>query len=129
MTDKAKILIVDDDSDIREIASRVLNGEGYDVITASSGHEGIEKARLENPKLILMDISMPDLDGYEATKLLKQDPMLSAIPVIFLTGRSASEDDGKAFASGGASYICKPFTGQQLKDMVSLAVMALSPRT
>ena len=129
MTDKTKILVVDDDRDIREIASRVLSGEGYDVITATSGTDGIVKARMENPKLILMDISMPDLDGYEATRLLKQDPQLSAIPVIFLTGRSASEDSGKAFASGAASYICKPFTGQQLKDMVNLAVMSLSPRT
>ncbi|MDF1545438.1 MAG: response regulator [bacterium] len=129
MSDKAKVLIIDDDADVREIASRVLGGEGYQVITATSGPEGIEKARQEVPKLILMDISMPDMDGYEATKLLKQDPSLSLIPVIFLTGRSASEDDGQAFASGGVSYICKPFTGQQLKDMVNLAIMSLSPRT
>jgi len=120
-----KVLVVDDDQMITDLIQTVLGREGYDVLVANSGQDGIKTAREKAPSLILMDITMPDIDGYEATKQLKADPRLQGIPVIFLTGRSASEDGGRAFATGGLTYMRKPFTNQQLKDLVALAMQSI----
>ena len=127
MTEKAKVLVVDDDDDVREVVRRVLDRDGYQVLEARTGAEGVKLAVAETPKLILMDISMPDMDGYEATRQINGDPSLASIPVIFITGRSAAEDNGQSFASGAVSYICKPFTAQQLKDVVMLVMLSLAP--
>ncbi|MBK7143274.1 MAG: response regulator [bacterium] len=117
-----KILVVDDDPAISGLISAILGKDGYSVIVANCGSDGVRKAGEEHPKLVLMDITMPDMDGYEATRLIKSAPDMKDIPVIFLTGRSASEDGGRAFTSGGLTFMRKPFTAQQLRDLVSLAV-------
>lgn len=119
---KAKILVVDDDPAISGLIVAILGKEGYDVTVANNGAVGVDLAAKEHPKLILMDITMPDMDGYEATRQIKATPALKDTPVIFLTGRSASEDGGRAFGSGGLTFMRKPFTAQQLKDLVALAV-------
>lgn len=124
-TGKAHILVVDDEPAVSGLIETVLSKDGYQVSVASSGFEGISLAAKLHPSLILMDISMPDIDGYEATKQIKGDPFLKDIPVIFLTGRSASEDGGRAFATGGLTYMRKPFTNQQLRDLVNLAIQSL----
>ncbi len=120
-----KVLVIDDDLTITDLIKTVLGRDGYQVYVANSGHQGIALARQVGPNLILMDIMMPDLDGYEATKQLKADPRLHAVPVIFLTGRSPSEDGGRAFATGGLAYMRKPFTNVQLKDLVGLAMQSI----
>jgi CheY-like chemotaxis protein len=120
-----KVLVIDDDLTITDLIKTVLARDGYQVYIANSGQQGIALARQVGPNLILMDIMMPDLDGYEATKQLKADPRLQGIPVIFLTGKSASEDGGRAFATGGLTYMRKPFTNQQLKDLVGLAMQSI----
>jgi CheY-like chemotaxis protein len=120
-----KILVVDDDPAISGLIATILGKDGYQVAVAHSGVEGVQKAEELHPHLILMDISMPDMDGYEATTQIKNKPDLKATPVIFLTGRSASEDGGRAFGSGGLTFMRKPFTAQQLRDLVSLAVQSL----
>jgi two-component system alkaline phosphatase synthesis response regulator PhoP len=80
-----KILVIDDDPDLVEATSMILKSRHYDVIAAYGGVEGLEKARTENPDLIVLDVMMPDKDGYTVCKELKADPTLNAIPVLLLT--------------------------------------------
>jgi len=80
-----KILVIDDDPDLVEATSMILKSRQYDVIAAYGGVEGLEKAKSENPDLIVLDVMMPDKDGYTLCKELKADPVLSAIPVLLLT--------------------------------------------
>ena len=119
------VLVVDDDSAISDLINMVLSRDGYRIFIAGNGQEGIKMAREVQPNLVLMDITMPDMDGYEATRQMKSDPKLQNIPVIFLTGKSASEDGGRAFATGGLTYMRKPFTNQQLRDLVTLAMQSI----
>ena len=122
----AKILVVDDDPAISGLISTILGKDGHEVTIARSGAEAIQVASDLHPHLILMDISMPDMDGYEATAQIKGKPDLKNTPVIFLTGRSAAEDGGRAFNAGGLTFMRKPFTAQQLRDLVSLGVCPLN---
>lgn len=121
----ANILVIDDDEAITGLIKTILSKDGYSVHTAGTGTEGFNLARSVRPDIILMDITMPDMDGYEATQKIKADASLQNIPVIFLTGKSASEDGGRAFATGGLTYMRKPFTAQQLRDLITLTVQAL----
>jgi CheY-like chemotaxis protein len=123
---KRSILVIDDDETITRLINTVLSKEGYTLHIANDGISGVEKAEELKPDVIFMDITMPGMDGYEATEKIKQNPMLREIPVIFLTGKSASEDAGKAFAKGGATYMRKPFTTQQLKDLVNLLMESVN---
>lgn len=117
-----KILIVDDDSEVAGLIKTVLTKEGYQVFVANDGSSGVKTAGEVQPNLIFMDITMPEMDGYEATSEIKADERLKSIPVIYLSGRSADEDGGKAFATGGATYLMKPFMPQQIRDIVRLAL-------
>jgi CheY-like chemotaxis protein len=119
------ILVIDDEEAVTGVIQAVLSREGYRVHLAHDGAEGVKLASQVQPDLIIMDITMPGMDGYEATERLKQDPKLADVPIIFLTGKSASEDGGRAFAKGGVSYVRKPFTSQQLRDLVALAMQSL----
>ena len=124
-TKTAVILVIDDDETITGLITTVLSAAGHQVYAASNGNDGLQLAEVNQPDLILMDIGLPGMDGYEVTEKLKQNPRLHSVPVIFLTGRSASEDAGRAFGVGGATYIQKPFTNQQLRDLVALALQSL----
>jgi CheY-like chemotaxis protein len=124
-TNAGTVLVIDDDEAITGLIKAVLTRDRFQVCVANSGTQGIQMARDVKPNLILMDITMPDMDGYEATRQLKADPVLQSIPVIFLTGKSASEDGGRAFATGGLTYMRKPFSNQQLRDLVMLAMQSL----
>ena len=124
--DKRQILVIDDDSTITGLINTILNKEGYNVCIANDGINGVQMAEEIKPDLILMDITMPGLDGYEATEKIKHNPILRDIPVIFLTGKSASEDAGKAFAKGGITFMRKPFSAQQLKDLIHLAMESVT---
>ncbi|KAA3636713.1 MAG: response regulator [Calditrichaeota bacterium] len=121
-----KILVIDDDTTIVDLIKSILTKEGYPVFTANNGKDGLVKAGEIQPDLILMDITMPDMDGYQATEEIKKNPKLTDVPVVFLTGKSASEDGGKAFATGGAGYVRKPFNNQQLRDLVNLIMSSLA---
>ncbi len=118
-----KILIVDDEPNIIKVVESRLKANGYDVITASDGAQGIEKARAEKPDLILLDISMPRMNGQEALQKLKQDAATSAIPVIMLTGRTDTEEVVKSVAHGhAADYILKPLIATDFLKKVSFAL-------
>ena len=122
----ATILVVDDEEVIVDLLLNILQREGYQVHCVRSGRQAVEIAMKVSPDLIIMDILMPDLDGYGATELIKQNSSLKDVPVIFLTGRSAEEDGGKAFATGATTFIRKPFKNQQIKDLVNLTFMSLA---
>lgn len=103
-----KILVVDDDEMNRDMLSRRLLRKGYEVVLAVNGAEAIEKATLERPELILMDLSMPVLDGYEATRRLKGAAVTTAIPIIGLSAHAMVGDREKALAAGCDDYDTKP---------------------
>lgn len=102
------VLLVEDNEDNRIIYSTVLRHVGYDVIEAQDGAQAIALARSARPDLILMDISIPGIDGWEATRILRQDPDTSAIPIIALTAHALPDDREKAVQMGFTSYLAKP---------------------
>ena len=112
-----KILVVEDTEDNRQILRDLLSAAGYDMIEAHDGAEGVAKASEHRPDLILMDIQMPVMDGYEATRRIKADPALQAIPVIAVTSYALSGDEQKARAAGCDGYIAKPFSPRQILAM------------
>jgi len=109
-----KILIVDDELFLREIVSSQLKTEGYDVIQATDGIEGLEKAKQENPDLIILDIVLPKMKGYEICGVLKSDPMYNKIPVILFSARAQNEDMKLGGKVGADAYITKLFGSKKL---------------
>ena len=104
----AKVLLVEDQEDNRDMLSRRLVKRGYQVEIAVDGAEGVEKTRSEAPDLILMDMSLPVIDGWEATRILKADDGTRSIPVVALTAHAMSTDREKAFEAGCDAYETKP---------------------
>ncbi|HZT47711.1 MAG TPA: response regulator [Hyphomicrobiaceae bacterium] len=109
-----RILIVEDQEDNRAILRDLLSQAGYDLIEAADGGKGVELARSERPDLILMDIQLPVLDGYEATRQIKGTAELKSIPIIAVTSYALSGDEAKARAAGCDGYVTKPFSPRQL---------------
>jgi two-component system cell cycle response regulator DivK len=110
----AKILVVEDQEDNRRILRDLLGSVGFTVVEAVNGQEGVAMAERERPNLILMDIQLPGVDGYEATRRIKANPALAPIPIIAVTSYALSGDDAKALAAGCNGYITKPFSPRQL---------------
>ncbi len=104
----ARILLVEDQEMNRDMLARRLKKRGYEVSIAVDGAEGVDKARAESPDLILMDMSLPVMDGWEATRTLKADEATQAIPVIALTAHAMSTDREKALEAGCDAYETKP---------------------
>ena len=102
------LLLVEDNEDNRIIYATVLRHLGYQVIEAQDGVQAIALARSEHPALILMDISIPELDGWEATRILREDPSTRSIPIIALTAHALSDDRERAAEVGFNSYLAKP---------------------
>ena len=109
-----KILVVEDQEDNRRILRDLLTAGDYEVIEAVDGLEGIAKAESHRPDLILMDIQLPGVDGYEATRRIKSNPELQDIPIIVVTSYALSGDDVKAFGAGCDAYVTKPFSPREL---------------
>ena len=108
------ILVVEDQEDNRRIMRDLLSSVGYEVIEAVTGEEGVAAADTHRPDLILMDIQLPGLDGYEATRQIKANPELEHIPIIVVTSYALSGDDVKAFEAGCNAYVSKPFSPREL---------------
>ena len=106
---KRKILIIDDDVSLCELLSDFLTDQGYRVITSYRGLAGLKKAKDEQPHLIVLDIDMPDMTGFEVCKKLREVPYLHHTPVIMLTARSEESSEVKGFEAGVDDYITKPF--------------------
>ena len=105
-----KILIAEDEPDIQEMMLFMLRREGFEVVLAQDGEEAYILARIERPNLILMDVRMPHVDGYAATRRIKADPDLQHIPVLFVSVRTTPSEKQIALASGGSGYVHKPFS-------------------
>jgi two-component system alkaline phosphatase synthesis response regulator PhoP len=115
-----KILVVDDEAHIIKLVESRLKSNGHTVITACNGLEGFEKAKAENPDIILLDITMPRMSGKDALMKLKADKQTSSIPVIMLTGRSGAEDIVDCLTKGGAAdYIVKPFMATDFLNKIN----------
>jgi len=113
-----KILVVDDNQDGRELVVKILKNRGYQMIEAVDGEEALEKAIAENPDLILMDISIPKIDGYEVTKRLKSQIKFKDTPIIALTANAMKGDREKAMEAGCEGYISKPIDIHGLPDQI-----------
>ncbi|HZF33899.1 MAG TPA: response regulator [Candidatus Angelobacter sp.] len=108
------ILVVEDQEDNRRIMRDLLTSAGFELLEATTGEEGIHLAETRRPDLILMDIQMPVLDGYEATRRIKAATELQHIPIIVVTSYALSGDDAKARAAGADGYVAKPFSPREL---------------
>ena len=104
-----RILVVEDNPRILLVIQRRLESAGYSVITAQEGPRGLEMAKSERPDLILLDLTLPKLDGFEVCRLLKRDPAYSQIPIIMLTARTEANDVGSGLRCGADHYMTKPF--------------------
>ncbi|MDR7035795.1 MULTISPECIES: response regulator [Methylobacterium] len=113
-----RILIVEDTEDNRRILRDLLTVAGYDLLEATDGGSGVALALKERPDLVLMDIQLPVLDGYEATRRLKADPATRHIPVVAVTSYALSGDEGKALDAGCDGYVAKPFSPRKILALV-----------
>ena len=109
-----RILVVEDQEDNRRIVHDLLTSVGYEIVEAVTGEEGVRMAETQAPDLILMDIQLPGIDGYEATRRIKANAALRQIPVIAVTSYALSGDDVKAFEAGCDAYVSKPFSPRAL---------------
>ena len=109
-----RILVIEDQEDNRKIVRDLLTASGYELVEATTGEEGLDRAESERPDLILMDIQLPGIDGYEVTRRIKANPGLRHIPIIVVTSYALSGDDKKAFAAGCDGYVTKPFSPRLL---------------
>ncbi len=115
---KKKILVVDDQKHIVRLVQITLEKAGYDVVTAYDGVEALEKVEQENPDMIVLDVMMPRMDGFEVLQRLQADPRYQHIPVIMLTAKAQDADIWKGWASGVSSYLVKPFNPRELLTFV-----------
>jgi len=115
-----KILLVEDNEMNRDMLSRRLQRKGYEVLIAIDGEQGVAVAQAEQPDLILMDMSLPVLDGWEATRKIRADPAISAVPVIALTAHAMAGDQEKCIAAGCDDYDTKPVDLARLLGKIEL---------
>ncbi len=108
------ILVVDDSPTERYFLSDLLRKNGFDVVAAETGEDGVAKAKLEKPDLILMDVVMPGLNGFQATRMLSRDPATQSIPVIMCTTKSQETDRVWGLRQGAIDYLVKPIVAEQL---------------
>ena len=114
----AKILIAEDERDIRDLVAFTLRFAGYEVFAAANGEEAVDMAPKVNPDLILMDVRMPRMTGYEACRLIKLNPDLKDIPVVFLSAKGQEAEIQQGLEAGAEEYLLKPFAPDQLTSHV-----------
>jgi DNA-binding response OmpR family regulator len=121
--DKKRILIVDDEEDILKVLRFRLEANSYEVLIASDGQEGLNKARSEKPDLIILDLMLPKLDGYKVCRMLKFDETYKAIPIIIFTAKAQKKDEELGMEMGADAYISKPFEPEillgKMKELLS----------
>ncbi|MFH1868445.1 MAG: response regulator [Candidatus Omnitrophota bacterium] len=115
---KHKILVVDDEPDLTMMIKMRLEAAGYEVIEANDGQQGLDRARKENPDLIILDLMLPKLDGYKVCRMLKFDEKYKKIPIIMFTARAQDSDKKLGEEVGANAYLTKPFDPQALLDKV-----------
>jgi DNA-binding response OmpR family regulator len=113
-TGAARVLVVEDDPVIQLLVSEVLRAESYDVRLADDGESGLALVREDPPELVVLDVMMPGLDGYEVLGHLRADPATAGIPVLLMTALNSSDDVARGFAAGADDYLRKPFATEDL---------------
>ncbi len=114
----AKILIAEDEPDIRELVAFMLRFAGYEVLAATNGEEAVQTASREIPDLILMDVRMPRMTGYDACRLMKANPDLHDVPVVFLSAKGQESEIQSGLEAGAEEYLLKPFSPDELTNRV-----------
>ncbi|MCD6475429.1 MAG: response regulator [Anaerolineaceae bacterium] len=117
-----KILVIEDEKDIRHLLIYTLQYAGFNVISGRDGEEAVRLADEEIPDIILMDVRMPRLDGYEACKMIKANEKTAHIPVMFLSAKGQDTEIDKGFEAGASDYLLKPFTPTELIERVKLTL-------
>lgn len=117
---KGRILVVDDEPGIVDIAEANLEGHGYCVLAAYNGEEALQKIRLEKPDLVVLDVLLPGMDGWEVLEQIEADPELSGIPVIMLTALARNEHALRGLETGAVEYMTKPFYPEDLVAAVKI---------
>ena len=118
MSGKAKILLVDDEPSIVKMVGKRLEVEGFEVLVAMDGQDGLKKAQTENPELIILDIMLPKLNGYEVCTMLKQDTRYQKVPIIMFTAKAQDKDEKLGLECGANAYMRKPFKAQELVEKI-----------
>jgi twitching motility two-component system response regulator PilH len=113
-----KVLIVDDAQVDRQNLERIVADAGYLTLTAESGQQAIDRAKRDKPDLILMDVNMPDMDGFAATRQLKGDAATKDIPVVFVTGKNQKADMAWGQMLGARGYVAKPYSREQILEQI-----------
>jgi len=113
-----KIVIIDDDIDTLRLIKLVLKKEGYQVIAANDGKKGLQKISQESPDLILLDVMMPEMDGYEVARRLRRDPLMAKVPILMFTAKSQVNDKETGFQAGADDYLTKPTRPEELQAHV-----------
>jgi len=113
-----KIMVVDDEPYIARVIKFKLEQEGYTVISANDGQSGLQKIKEEKPDMVLLDVMMPGLSGYEVCQKIKQDAELAGIPVVILTAKGQERDREQGLTMGASDYITKPFSPNRLLELV-----------
>lgn len=118
MADQRKVLVVDDEADVLLLCRVNLEFEGYEVIEAGDGEEAMKKVRQHDPDVILLDVMMPKMDGWQVLAALKADPDTAEIPVVLLTAKVQDQDQIRGWSGGAADYITKPFSPLALSQVL-----------
>jgi len=113
-----RILIAEDEKDIRELIAFTLRFAGFDVLLATNGVEAVEVAETERPDLVILDVRMPRMSGYEACRRLKENPQTASLPVVFLSAKGQDSEIQQGLESGAEEYILKPFAPDELIQQV-----------
>ncbi|HVM12101.1 MAG TPA: response regulator [Actinomycetota bacterium] len=121
-----RILVIDDEPDVLLLCRVNLHFEGHEVIEAGDGERGLERAREEQPDLIVLDVMLPQRDGFSVLQRLTADPRTSEIPVILLTAKAQEDDQMRGWLAGAAEYVTKPFSPVALTDAVR-SVLSMTP--
>jgi DNA-binding response OmpR family regulator len=116
---KPRILIIEDEKDILTALQIRLVANGYEIIAAADGPDGLRKARTEKPDLIILDIMLPKLDGYQIARMLKYDENYAKVPILMLTAKVQQSDVEQGLASGADAYMTKPFKAEELLAEIS----------
>ena len=127
MSDKAKILLVDDEPSIVKMVGKRLEVEGFEVLVAMDGQDGLKKAQTENPKLVILDVMLPKLNGYEVCTMLKQDTRYQHVPVIMFTAKAQEKDEKLGLECGANVYMRKPFKAQELLETIRMLLKLPAP--
>ena len=114
----AKILIAEDEPDIRELVTFMLQFAGYEVVAASNGEDAVRTASRERPDLVLMDVRMPRMTGYDACRMMKANPDLRNVPVVFLSAKGQESEIQSGLDAGAEEYLLKPFSPAELTNRV-----------